>query len=79
MTPGVWSGPIQSGYGIHLVRLDALIPASDRPLEDVAERVRADWAYEKRQEANEAIFSRLLDRYDVVVEDVVEQAAGARP
>jgi peptidyl-prolyl cis-trans isomerase C len=71
---GVWSGPIRSGYGIHLVRLDALTPASDRPFEEVEERVRADWAYEKRQEANEAILRRLLDRYDVVVERPVEPA-----
>lgn len=72
LEPGIWSGPIASGYGIHLVRLDAMSAARDRPWGEVAERVRADWKYEKRREADEALYRRLLDRYDIVVERPAE-------
>lgn len=75
LEPGVWVGPVASGYGVHLVRLEALTPGIIPPFEAVAERVRNDWAYEQRQQANEAIFQRLLARYNVVVERPVADGA----
>lgn len=68
LEPGAWSGPIRSGYGIHLVRLNARSPGEALPFEVVADQVRNDWAYEQRQEANEELYRRLLERYEVSVE-----------
>jgi hypothetical protein len=77
---GVWSGPIASGYGLHLVRLDSRNGGEVPPLAEIAERVRADWAYEQRQQANEAIYRQLLTRYEVIVEGEGAGATGeARP
>jgi parvulin-like peptidyl-prolyl isomerase len=76
LDPGVWSGPIASGYGLHLVRLDARSTDEVRPLAEVEERVRSDWAHEQREAANEAIFQQLRTRYQVVVE-AGEPGAGA--
>jgi hypothetical protein len=67
---GVWSGPIASGYGLHLVRLNSMEAGKVAPLDQIEERVRNDWAYEQRQQANEAIYQKLRARYEVVVEDV---------
>jgi hypothetical protein len=66
--PGVWSGPMASGYGPHLVRLDSRAGGDALPLSEIRERVRSDWAYEQRQQANEAIYQQLRARYEVVVE-----------
>lgn len=68
LEPAVWSGPVSSGYGLHLVRIDDRRAAEALPLEQVRERVRADWEYEQRQQANEAIYQQLLTRYEVLVE-----------
>ncbi len=68
LEPGVWAGPIKSGYGIHLVRLDARNAGGVRSFEEVADRVRADWGYDQRSKANDAIYRRLLAKYEVVVE-----------
>lgn len=74
LDPGTWSGPIPSGYGLHLVRLDARMPGAVPPFAEVEDRVRFDWADEQRRQTNEAVFKELLARYDVVVEGDV--AAG---
>jgi len=66
---GVWSGPVASGYGLHLARLEARQAGEIPPLAEIEGRVRADWAYAQRREANEAIYRQLRARYEVVVND----------
>lgn len=65
---GRWSGPIPSGYGLHLVWVSERISGGPIAFEAVRQRVKDDWVYEQRVAANEAIFLKLLDRYEVVVE-----------
>lgn len=85
LEPGVWSGPIASGYGLHLVRLDERQAGEIPPLAEIEGRVRDDWAYAQRQEANEAIYQQLLARYEVVVEGrpaaarAIPAKSGAQP
>jgi peptidyl-prolyl cis-trans isomerase C len=76
LAPGEWSGPIASGYGLHLVRLDARSAGVIPPLAQIETRVRADIEYERRQQANEDIYQRFLARYEVVVEDAAEESTG---
>jgi parvulin-like peptidyl-prolyl isomerase len=65
---GRWSGPIPSGYGLHLVWVSERISGGPLAFETVRQRVRDDWVHEQRVAANEAIFLKLLERYEVVVE-----------
>ena len=68
LSPGQWQGPIQSGYGMHLVliskRTDAHLPA----LADVREVVRREWDNARRLQANEKFYQRLLQHYTVIIE-----------
>jgi len=66
--PGAWAGPIASSYGLHLVRVDARREGRRLPFAEVAERVRADWEYDRRQKANDDMYHGLRARYSVVVE-----------
>jgi hypothetical protein len=75
LQPDIWIGPIASGYGWHLVRIDERIESRMPALADVADQVRADWAYEQRRQANEAIYQRLLAHYTVIVENSRPDAA----
>ena len=68
LEPGRWTGPIPSGYGLHLVWLSERVAGGPIAFDAVQQRVRDDWVYEQRVAANEAIFSKLLERYEVVVE-----------
>jgi peptidyl-prolyl cis-trans isomerase C len=65
---GRWSGPIPSGYGLHLVWVSERISGGPLAFETVRQRVKDDWVYEQRVAANEAIYLKLMDRYEVVVE-----------
>jgi len=78
LEPGAWSGPIASGYGLHLVRIDERIDAREPALTEVDAQVRTDWSYEQRRQANDAIYRRLLARYSVVIEEPsgVDEVAG---
>jgi hypothetical protein len=67
-TPGRWVGPIESGYGLHLVyvrrREDGRLPA----LDEVRDAVTRDWQLAHRKEALENAYSALRDRYAVTIE-----------
>jgi hypothetical protein len=68
LTPGGWTGPIESGYGLHLVlvreRVEGALPdlASIRPL------VEREVLTARRKELLDAIYQRLLEKYTVVIE-----------
>ena len=65
---GHWQGPIESGYGVHLVllrqRTEGHIPA----LAEVRDAVRSAWANGHRVEASEKFYQNLLKRYHVTIE-----------
>jgi hypothetical protein len=66
---GTWSGPIESGFGLHLVlvteRRDGEVPAYE-DIEDIIER---EWRAEQRNTVKEAFYQTLRQRYSVVVEE----------
>ena len=68
LSPGRWQGPVESGYGTHLVlvseRTEARLPA----LAEVRAAVRHEWANAQRLEANEKFYRDLLKRYTVTIE-----------
>jgi peptidyl-prolyl cis-trans isomerase C len=68
LRPGPWQGPIQSGYGIHLVRLVEHIPARLPEFSEVAGRVRQEFVNNQRRKANKDTIQTLKDRYKIVIE-----------
>jgi hypothetical protein len=66
---GYWSGPIQSGYGLHLVRIEERLPAWVPPLDDIRDVIEREWRSEKLKELHKLVYARLLQRYTVVMPD----------
>jgi peptidyl-prolyl cis-trans isomerase C len=70
---GSWKGPIESGYGTHLVYVakhaDSRLPA----FADVREQVRREYLDAKRREATEKFYTTLLSRYSVRIEPPEEK------
>jgi parvulin-like peptidyl-prolyl isomerase len=68
MPPGQWTGPIESSYGLHLVRVDEQIPGRVLPLAMVHDTVLRELMSERRRKALDAAFVKLRQRYSVVIE-----------
>ena len=71
---GRWSGPVESGYGLHLVLIRERQPAFLPALAEVREEVEREWKVARRKEVAEAFYQGLRERYSVIVER--ESAAG---
>ncbi len=67
LAPGAWSGPIESGYGWHLVWIDTITPARVPAFEDVEPDVRSDWIEGRRAEIRERAFEAMRARYQIVM------------
>lgn len=65
---GRWVGPIASGYGVHLVRVEALTPGGTPALDEVRPLVEREWANAKRQELGKAHYEKLRAKYKVSVQ-----------
>jgi hypothetical protein len=79
LEPGRWHGPVLSGYGVHLVYVEARSDAVPAKLAEVRERVQRDWEEERRRVFNEEYTERLRDRYEIVIEDETTDDFAAIP
>jgi hypothetical protein len=68
--PGRWQGPVESGYGVHLVYVSERVEGRLPPLAEVRDAVRREWDNARRLAANEAFYQELLERYSVTIEDL---------
>ena len=67
LRPGVWQGPIRSGYGWHLVLVDATEAGRVPAFEEIQTDVKSAWLDEKQRGIKEEAFAAMRARYTVVV------------
>ena len=65
---GRWAGSLRSAFGLHLVLVTALQPATLAPFEQARPAVEREWLAEHRAAAVAAQYQALLGRYKVTVE-----------
>lgn len=65
---GRWEGPINSGYGQHLVNIQTRSKAELIPLQQVRDKVLIEWRAEQQKRSNDALYAKLRDNYEVVLE-----------
>ena len=68
LPPGDWSGPYQSDFGAHLVRMISRSVARQLTFDQVREQAREAFAADRRRTANERAYAEMRARYDVVVD-----------
>ena len=73
LKPGLWAGPVKSGYGVHLVRVTDLSPAIPRPFEEVRPKILEEWQHQQKVEAKAAYLAKLREKYGVVIDDNVNR------
>jgi hypothetical protein len=62
---GEWQGPVESGYGLHLIRITDRVESSLPLLSEIRDRVEAEWLAAKMKEIRESVGLALLERYTV--------------
>jgi hypothetical protein len=73
LPPGRWEGPVQSGYGLHLVMVRELVPGREADLDEVRRDVERELLGERRREQLAAMYDELLDKYSVTIEGPASQ------
>ena len=60
---GVWSGPVRSGFGTHVVRLIRVEEATLPPLDEIRDRVELDWRATMARDLRTRRFEELKAQY----------------
>lgn len=68
-----WAGPVSSGYGTHLIRLDAHQNNILPPLEALHDRVLADWRIAEARIMRDAYVKTLLERFTIELPDLTDE------
>lgn len=73
--PGVWTGPVESKLGLHLVRVNQTANARVPELGEVRDAVERDWKSEQLRQIRDEMFRELQERYPVTVTIPGQQGA----
>ncbi len=76
LEPGKWHGPIESGYGLHLVRVKAISKPRSRSFADARGEVLDQWRQERQKSAEEQYLAALIEKYRVVVDEPLKPLLG---
>jgi len=67
LKPGSWQGPIQSGYGWHLVYVGTLVPGRVPAFEEVEQDVKIAWLGVQKAEAWQKAYDEMRAKYTVLL------------
>ena len=70
---GRWTGPVESGYGLHLVHVIEITPAEVSPLVEIEDEVAREWRSREERTTREELIQSLIDQYEVVIETSDDQ------
>lgn len=69
LSPGSWQGPIESGFGLHLVFIDSYSAGTVPELALIKEAVANDWQLSQQETTNAAFYAALREKYLITIED----------
>jgi peptidyl-prolyl cis-trans isomerase C len=61
-----WYGPVRSGYGWHLVYVNGISDVTYQPLEEIVEKVKADYIQDTRDQKNAESYQKLERKYIII-------------
>jgi len=77
LTPGSWQGPIESGFGWHLVFVDTVIAGRIPAFEEVEPDVRTGWLGEQKALAWQNAYKKMRANYTVLLPAPPESSAAS--
>jgi len=75
LTPGSWQGPVESGFGWHLVFVDTVIPGRVPDFEEVAPDVKTTWLRAQKASAWDAAYKKMRAEYTVLLPAPADDSA----
>jgi len=69
---GSWEGPVESGYGLHLVKITRREDSRIPEWAEVRDRIVTDMRFEGRNAAEDQFYAEVLPRYRVEISEGVE-------
>lgn len=69
LEPAAWRGPIESGYGTHLVFISAVQRHEPPSFDAVKAQLKDEWIGEKIDDLSDRFIDNLISRYDIVIEE----------
>jgi hypothetical protein len=76
LRPGSWEGPIESGFGWHLVFVDTVIPGRVPAFEEIGPEVKTAWLAEQKARAWQKAYASMRAKYTVLLPAPPEQTPG---
>lgn len=64
-----WVGPVRSGYGFHLIRIDVFEEGREPSLDEVVTELEREYMNAQRIEMLDLFYQRLAEKYDVIIEE----------
>jgi len=77
--PGAWQGPIESGFGWHLVFVDSFVPGRAPSFAEVESDVKTAWLGERKAEAWRKAYDAMRAKYTVLLPALPEVVDSPRP
>jgi peptidyl-prolyl cis-trans isomerase C len=77
--PGAWQGPIESGFGWHLVFVDSFVAGRAPAFAEVAPEVKLAWLGERKAEAWRKAYDAMRAKYTVLLPPLPDAADSPRP
>jgi hypothetical protein len=74
---GAWHGPVESAFGLHLVRVQARVPSRASALDQVREEVARELAAEHRARTQERFVRSLREGYEIELPAALAGSAAA--
>ena len=77
LKPGSWQGPVESGYGWHLVFVDSVIPGRIPAFEEIEPEVKTAWLGDQKATEWQKAYADMRARYTVMLPGPPSDAASA--
>jgi parvulin-like peptidyl-prolyl isomerase len=77
--PGSWEGPIESGFGWHLVFVDSIVPGRSPQFNEIAADVKTAWLGEQKEQAWRNAYDAMRAKYTVVLPVLPDKPAAGVP
>ena len=76
LPPDAWTGPVESSYGMHLVRVRRRVPARLPALAEVRGAVARDLGEQRLRSAADEYYARLRARFEITIDRDADLAGG---
>ena len=78
LKPGSWQGPIESGYGWHLVWIESITPGRVPNFEEIESDVKSAWLADQKAQQWQKAYEKMRAKYQVSLPDLPAEPSSAR-